>query len=206
MRQTDTAAPARRGKMPAPKHVAPEADAAPSRRDAPKAATAPRYADRDPSTGRVVALGRDGKPLSRTADNYGDKFHVPNHFREAGWDLQWMREAVYGQPDPSNINNMKQNGWAPVDPAKFPGMSVRLDGLALYERPIALTIEAREEERKLASAQMRQNTPDRDAKLGVYEDGRNNPEARANTFVKRHIEGLPDDLAAPRYEYGEAED
>ncbi len=114
------------------------------------------------NSGQAVALGRDGSELTRKRTMTGDIFHIPEDLREHGWDLQWNVIEVTGQPQTSAQLAMAENGWRPVEASRFPGRfmpegysgPIIRDGLRLEERPMALTEQARAEERAKANRQM----------------------------------------------------
>lgn len=110
----------------------------------------------DPATGRVIAFGRTRK---RRSD--ADQFHIPPEIIPDGWDYQWVTFSVYGQEQTANLVSMQENGWTPVPADRHAGMfmpaehkgSIIRDGLMLVERPMALTIEARQEEHRKSRTQ-----------------------------------------------------
>ena len=115
--------------------------------------------------GAVIATDREGNPVFRKRDAVGDRFAIPDHLKEPGWDLFWARVSVHGWEDVSNQVVHQQNGWRFV-PADRPGYDgvfmprgykghIFQDGLALMERPMSLTEEARREASKLVRNQSR---------------------------------------------------
>lgn len=107
---------------------------------------------------RNTARGRDGETITRNVD-YGDQFHIPEHFIEKGWSMQWCRESVYNKPDAAEMVRMQHAGWRPVNPDRVgydsavEGDSLRRDGLILMERPKSLTEEAQRENQEKATQQ-----------------------------------------------------
>lgn len=127
-----------------------------------------RQAARKPvQHGRAVVLGRNNEELSRSRDNTMDKFDVPQHLKEPGWDYQWNVKTVYGKDDMDAQIRDLENGWRPInaDREGFAGRfmpngytgPIERDGLWLCERPMALTEEARREDRLNANAQRAEN-------------------------------------------------
>jgi hypothetical protein len=107
--------------------------------------------------GRVIALGRDGKPISRKGTPGVDKFAISPDQIPEGWSYQWIAETVLNAPQTSMIVGFQQNGWTEVPADRHPSIPVRQDGLVLVERPKALTDEARGEEIQAAKDQIRAN-------------------------------------------------
>ncbi|HEY6861681.1 MAG TPA: hypothetical protein VI358_18090 [Pseudolabrys sp.] len=144
--------------------------------------------------GRAVALDREGNPVSRQRDNTIDQFYVPEHLKEPGWDYQWNVKSVLGQESMKDIIRDAENGWTavPSDRQGFDGRfmpkgwkgAIERDGLVLCERPMALTEEARREDRHNANAMRQQNRDrfglpelpvgfeDRNDRLGHYGKGK----------------------------------
>jgi hypothetical protein len=117
--------------------------------------------------GRAVALDRDGNPIYRRRDNTEDMYHVPEELKEQGWDYQWNRVSVLGQEDTGAVINDRENGWRPISASRegFAGRfmpdghkgPIQRGGLELCERPMALSLESRREDRQNANAQRRHN-------------------------------------------------
>lgn len=110
----------------------------------------------DPKTGRVVAFGRMRKRSGSTDPFAFDRSIIPD-----GWDYQWVTCEVYGQDQTSQMVAHQENGWTPVPADRHSGAfmppgykgNITRDGLMLMERPMALTLEARDEERRKAFGQ-----------------------------------------------------
>jgi len=122
------------------------------------------------------ALGRDGQIVRRKKSYDGDEFQVPDHLKEPGWSYQWNRASVYGQPDNMEMIRMLDNGWTYVDPKRMPELAqgspkdaqhIERAGLVLMERPEALTIEAREEARRVAEDQLMRQADRADTDMDV---------------------------------------
>lgn len=114
--------------------------------------------------GRVEAMARDGTTvLSRKRKASGDMFTIDQAIIPPGWDYQWNPYTVMGENQIDSQIAMAENGWRPVPAERQPGMfmpeghkgSVIRGGLILEERPMELTLEAKEEERLKARAQIR---------------------------------------------------
>lgn len=166
-----------------------------------------------PALGRGEALGRDGKIIRRVrvSDN---RFEIPADILESmakeGWVYQWNVVTVTGKEDHSAQAALYRAGWTPVPAERHPGVflpaemkgSIIIDGLMLMERPMALEIEAKREERGAALAQVngsRQQfgfSPTASGFEGA--DKSNHPAVRNNSFVKITRETV--DAPRPKYE------
>lgn len=93
-------------------------------------------------------------------------FDIPAHRKKPGWDYQYNTIRVLNQPvDGSEIRNFRENGgWRPVmakdwpelaDDGAAPDSPIETGGQRLYERPMRLTMEAREEDHAYALQQQR---------------------------------------------------
>ena len=137
----------------------------------------------------------------RTRKGVGtDRLYIAPEMIPAGIDLQWVTNAVLGQPAPQLRMAYEVNAWEPVTPdmfdARFDGMfmkkghkgEIEVDGLVLMWRPMELTIEARMEERQAAvNAVNVQNNKLRGGHLDGVTLDTQHPTARANTRVQREI-------------------
>lgn len=137
---------------------------------------APRGRRARPTEARALtrgqAVGRNGEVLTRAVTSGGDQFEIPAELKESGWDYQWLTESVFNAQDVvrRHGHDMYRAGWRPVlatgrwngifGPASDTG-HIRVGDSGLYERPISLTKEAKEEDYKKAVGQMR----DRDEAL-----------------------------------------
>jgi hypothetical protein len=131
-----------------PMHIAPGADA------------------REPSHEPVHA-----SPRVRTRQSHAtaraNPFDLPKDEIPEGSSYEWKRFSVMGQSadhDPFYLSEMRRQGWEPVDPRRHPNWvppgydkpTIIRDGLILMERPIELTNDARQEQKQMARAQMRE--------------------------------------------------
>lgn len=81
--------------------------------------------------------------------------------------LEWKRFSVAGEEYPFYLEEMRQQGWEPVNPQEHPdwvrlppgydAVTVIVNGQILMERPMSLTLEAREDDRILAGQRMEEN-------------------------------------------------
>lgn len=110
--------------------------------------------------GRIQATGRNGEVLSRNRTQTGDIFEIPRELIPDGWDYQWCAVSVTGNTEILLDQNlmMAENGWRPVPSSRHPGRfmpvghkgNIVRGGQMLMERPMALSIEAREEDIRAA--------------------------------------------------------
>lgn len=146
-------------------------------------------------------VGRDGKALSRKRGGNVDRFDIPAHLIPEGWDYNWKRETTLGQEDTSHMVAMAENGWTPVEAERHEGYfmpkgysgPIRRDGMILMERPLELTLEAREEDRFAAESAMRSQRE----QLGLQlPRGFSGDHAGVRPRINRSYE--PADVARPR--------
>jgi len=127
--------------------------------EAPVAAartSAPHGEIRTRSNGRIEVTGRDGEVLSRTRTQVGDIFEIPQDMIPKGWSYQWNSVSIAGNSELLLDQNhmMHQNGWRPVPAERYAGTLVPKGSKGniirgqqiLMERPMALTIEAQQED------------------------------------------------------------
>lgn len=84
--------------------------------------------------------------------------HIPQELIPDGIDLAWVTDSIHGQPTPRERMAFEINGWQPVTPDMFGGIfdgmftpkgykgEINVMGQVLMERPLELSIEARQEE------------------------------------------------------------
>lgn len=164
-----------------------------------------RPINRDPI--RAVAVGRDGKELTRKRRSNTNAFYIDASIIPDGWDYQWNTYSVFNEQMTSMQVLMAENGWRPVPaerhegyfmPAGYKGPIIR-DGLVLEERPKSLSDEARAEEREKAIAQKRgarqqfgiQNLPESMTTR--------TPGVAANTYARAQYES-GSDIPRPRHQ------
>ena len=154
--------------------------------------------------GAVVAHDRDGNPIYRKRDALADPFAIPEDLQDPAWDRAWIRVSTYGQEDTSNQIARFENGWRFIN-ADRPGFEARFmppgykghifkDGLALVERPMVLSEEARREENQIVKAQSRAQR--QQFGMALPEGFSSQTEAaRANTFARSgQREAVPETL------------
>lgn len=166
-------------------------------------APAKRDIKRDPVTGRVMVMGRDGQMITRRITQHGDRFHIDKADIPEGWSYQWIAMEIMGAHQRQSLANFAAGGWEPVTMDRYPGRygpkgsieHIILDGLGLYERPKELTEEARGEEVDAARALIRTRNEQFVPKM---------PESRrrrgTQLQAKRSIEPMPQDIGRPVYQ------
>ena len=140
--------------------AAPE-DSSPADLGAAAARTSlPRGTVRTKSDGRIEVTGHNGEVLSRTRTQVGDIFEIPQTMIPKGWSYQWCAVTVAGNSDMLLDQNhmFHQNGWRPVPAERYSGTLVPKGSKGniirgqqmLMERPMELTLEAQEEDKRNA--------------------------------------------------------
>lgn len=111
------------------------------------------------AAGRVEVMSRSGKVVSRAGARTGiDEFQVPPGVIPPGWSWEWKNQTVLGEPNKSYEAELAQVGWEPVMTESYPGVFLPVGqkgpiirkGMILMERPMALTQEARAEDKRRA--------------------------------------------------------
>ena len=161
--------------------------------------------------GAVVATGRDGEPLYRKRDQSADPFAVPDDLKDPNYDLQWCRVSVLGQEDLPHQIELQEQGWRFVQadgpkwrgrmmPKDYKGKIFR-DGLALMERPMVLTEEAKRE----ATMKVREQSKNQREQFGMALPSgftSNTPAARAFTFARSGKPEATSDNLRPELQVG----
>lgn len=104
----------------------------------------------------------------KRADRGVGNFDIPAHRRKRGWDYQYITISVLNQPvDGARIRDFREGGWRPVlardwpelaDSNVLPDSPIELEGQRLMERPLHLTMEAKQEDEQIARAAQRDRT------------------------------------------------
>ena len=97
-------------------------------------------------------------------DDGTDEFFIDPRDIPPGWSYEWKRKTVLGQEDPAYMVSLARKGWEPVPASRHPHMmpegyasaAIERKGLILMERPLELTEEQRELDRRAAINQVRQ--------------------------------------------------
>lgn len=119
---------------------------------------------RDPLRRGVVAVGRDGRQISRTRRSGADEFAFDPSIIPDGWEYQWNTVTIHGNAEVVRDQSlqMANNHWTPVPAERHDGVfmprghkgEIVIRGSRLEERPTILCEEARLEDRANANQQM----------------------------------------------------
>lgn len=110
---------------------------------------------------KAISLG-DFSGVKRDVDEAKDYLYVPKELIPDGISIEWKRVAVLNKPDPKHMAETHRAGWryVPSDSAGFAehfasfkkGDIFEYEGLALMYRPLTMTKEALENEKRKAGA------------------------------------------------------
>lgn len=96
----------------------------------------------------------------------GNRQSIPGHMIPEGMDMQWVTDAVLGQPFAEHRAGFEKRGWTPVHPEDFDGQfdgmfspkgskgEIRLQGQVLMARPLHISLKARKRDRMAALEQV----------------------------------------------------
>lgn len=95
-------------------------------------------------------------------DEDDDRLKVPQELIPDGMDYQWVTDSILGQPQPQRRARFERRAWTPVPAERHDGMympkgfkgEINVDGLVLMERPLELSIRARQKEKMKAREQV----------------------------------------------------
>ncbi len=134
------------------------------------------------------------------------EFHIPKDQIPVGTSYQWNNYTVFGQNNPSYDSHMLMQGWRPVDSTRHPHLvpegykgPLIVKGQVLMERPMELTLEARQEdyERAIGEVQRKEEqlygTP-----AGTMPRSRANG---SNDFIQVNREVVPGAPTKSNYTY-----
>lgn len=147
---------------------------------------------------------RPAKKVRARKNSGTDQLHIPQHLIPPGMDYQWVTDTVAGQPAPQVRMSYEANAWEPVPATRHPGMfmpkgyegEINVGGLVLMERPMELTMEAREEEYVAArGARAAEERRLRGGDLPGVTLDTNHPSVRANTRLNKEI--VPGNMPIP---------
>lgn len=100
------------------------------------------------------------------AEDSEDKLHIDRELFPEGYDLQWVTDRVYGQPQPQHRAQFERKGWTPVHQEDFDGAfdgkfmakgkegEIDVDGLVLMARPLEYSVRAKQSDRRKAQEQV----------------------------------------------------
>ncbi len=111
------------------------------------------------------------RPLGKQAANYAmdvdddddDRLKVHRDEIPDGMDYQWVTDSILGQPAPQRRARFERKGWQAVPASRHEGRwtpkgyqgEINVDGLVLMERPLELSIRARQKNKQNAMMQVR---------------------------------------------------
>lgn len=133
-------------------------------------------------------------------DNLPDRFHVPRDQFPEGMDLQWVTESVFGQ-NMQRLQKFEKAGWTPVHASDFNGRFdgiwttkgadeyVKDGGVILCARPLEISLERKNQEKKAAVEQIRLKEQ---AFMGggIDASGADHPSARQFNHISRSRERI----------------
>jgi hypothetical protein len=138
---------------------------------------------------------------TRTRRSTTDMLYVDPALIPDGMDYQWVTSEILSQPAQQVRASYEANGWEPVPAERHPGLfmqrgatgEINVGGLVLMERPLELTMEAREEERVAARTAVRvQEQTFRTGNVSGVTLDTSHPSARKNSGLTREmIRGIP---------------
>lgn len=148
---------------------------------------------------------RFGNPISRKGSSQSGEGWNPTP--PPGIDYAWIRIAVRGNEEWSELHEMMAAGWRPVpherhanlfpsteDKRLSPDACILKQGQLLVERPMSFTIEAREEQRRAANEQYARNLSRHgivpEGIRGMTTDPSANPKLRGGTHVTQDSSGF----------------
>ncbi len=175
---------------------APEVQASPPVRAAPKTAGKPQW---------TMKAGNnwDGAVYE---EDLPDRFHIPKDQFPEGMDLQWVTETVFGQ-NMQRLNKFEKAGWTPVYTSDFDGKFddgryvpkgsdeiIKEGGVVLCARPLSISLERKRQEVAKAKGEIQMKEQ---AFLGggIDASGANHPSAKQFNHISRSREriSIPED-------------
>lgn len=165
-----------------------------------------------PPSGRAVAIGRDGKPIWRTASATGeDPYAMAKAYEPEGWVYEWKRYSIHNKIEEAYHSNLMRAGaWSFVTHETHPGIFGKMGATgiiiigdqALMERPLSLHREAMADEKKTADERLRRAKTERGLQAASSGVDTNTPDARAATYVKQPYDpDLAQDIASAKPKY-----
>ena len=130
-----------------------------------KEPTAPTSAPvEDPRTRAAARAAQLREHWQGDSPDTEDKFYIDPAIVPEGWSYEYRRITVLNAPDPAYAVALARAGWEPVLTERHPELmpdgydpqkQITRDGMGLFERPMEITIAARERELRAARAQVR---------------------------------------------------
>jgi hypothetical protein len=107
-------------------------------------------------------VGRDADTRERKVRQWRPAATLPDPTPQPGYVFRWIRNAILGQADPTNMSGKLREGWEPVRAEDHPEMmleasksgNLEIGGLVLCKAPEELTEQRNAYYNKQAKAQM----------------------------------------------------
>lgn len=116
----------------------------------------------DDSRARAEARAAEIRENRGSLDDGIDEFYIDQRLVPDGWSYEWKRHTLLGKEDPAYQVQLARGGWEAVPASRHPDMmpignyeTIERKGMILMERPLSLTIEAKEIELRRARNQVR---------------------------------------------------
>ena len=130
-------------------------------------------------------------------DEGTDEFYIDPAIIPDGWSYEWKRMELLGKEDPAYQVSLARTGWEPVPasrhtvmmPREYAGDTIIRKGMMLMERPLEITEEAKEIERRRARQQVRVKEEQLNAAPPGQFDRQNKDAPLAR--VKKSFEAIP---------------
>lgn len=176
---------------PAPK-LAPKVEA-----EAPARPVRQNPKDEDPRTRAARRAAEIRGHNNGNMDDGTDEFWIDPSSIPDGWSYEWKTQTVVGMDLTAYQTNLRRKGWEPVEASRHPelmprdstGAEITRKGMILMERPLELTEEAQQIERRRARQQVTNKNEQLNAtKPGEFE--RSNKDSSL-VKVKRGYEPMP---------------
>lgn len=180
---------------PATVNVAPDVVADTTPRDDMRAPMRAAMREEDPRA-RAARRAAEIRGNIGSLDEGDDKYYIDPRDVPAGWSYEWKRKSVLGQEDPAYQISLARKGWEPVPAERMPHMmptgakyaTIERDGQILMERPLELTEEAQDIEKRKARQQMRV----KEQQLNESPHGQfGRDDSRVAPKIKRSYEPIP---------------
>jgi len=130
-------------------------------------------------------------------DSGTDEFFVEPGVIPSGWSYEWKMHTVLGAEDPAHQVALARKGWEIVPASRHPEMmplgytggTIIRKGMVLMERPLVITEEAREVERRRARLQVRA----KEDQLSAAKPGEFDRSNKGDTMtkIKKGYEAIP---------------
>ncbi len=130
-------------------------------------------------------------------DDGMDEFFVEPGIIPDGWSYEWKTRLVLGAEDPAHQVALQRKGWEMVPASRHPEMMplgykdamITRKGMVLMERPLTITEEARNAEKRRARLQVRA----KEEQLSASKPGEFGRDNNGNdlTKIKKGYEAMP---------------